>query len=180
MRIVRFTVAHRGFRSRQITLVTTLLDPAAFPAEELAALYGRRWRLELCFRDLKTTMGMEMLRCKSPEMARKEVLAYLVAHNLVRCVMAEAALVHQAQLDRLSFKGALDGLRQYSAVIPRGRNREVRQQLWEDLLFNLVQDAVPELLRSKAYFAGEVPRALAKIGLQHLEPLCDTSCFCVD
>jgi hypothetical protein len=144
VRILRFTVANRGFRSRQITLVTTLLDPVAYPAEELAALYGRRWRLELCFRDLKTTMGMEMLRCKSPEMARKELLAYLVAHNLVRCVMAEAALVHQAQLDRLSFKGALDGLRQYSAVIPRGRNREVRQQLWEDLLFNLVEDAVPE------------------------------------
>jgi len=144
VRIVRFTVTNRGFRSRQITLVTTLLDPVVYPAEELAALYGRRWRLELCFRDVKTTMGMEMLRCKSPEMARKEVLAYLVAHNLVRGVMAEAALVHEAQLDRLSFKGSLDGLRQYSAAIARGRNRRVRRLLWEDLLFNLVQDAVPE------------------------------------
>jgi len=144
VRIVRFTALIRGYRNRPITLVTTLLDPVAYPAEELAALYGRRWRLELCLRDVKTTMGMELLRCQSPAMARKEVLTYLIAHNLVRCVMAEAALVHDAQLDRLSFKGTLDALRQYSAAIARGRNRRVRQRLWEDLLLNLVRDAVPD------------------------------------
>lgn len=76
-------------------------------------------------------------------MARKEVLAYLVAHNLIRCVMAEAALVHDARLDRLSFKGTLDPLRQYSAVIARARSRSLRRQLWQDLLLNLVRDEVP-------------------------------------
>jgi hypothetical protein len=89
-------------RLRQVTLVTSLLDPVTYPAEELAALYGRRWRLELCLRDVKTTMGMELLRCQSPAMAHKEVLGGLIAHNLVRCVMAEAARVHDARLDRLS------------------------------------------------------------------------------
>ena len=59
------------------------------------ALYCRRWRLELCLRDLKTTMGMELLRCQSPEMAAKELLAYLVAYNLMRCVMAQAAAQHE-------------------------------------------------------------------------------------
>lgn len=143
VRIVRFHATIRGFRSRRITLVTTLLDPALYPAQELATLYGRRWRLELCLRDLKTTMGMELLRCQSPAMARKEVLAYLIAHNLVRCVMAEAALVHDAALDRLSFKGTLDAVRQYSAVIARARSARLRRQLWRDLLVNLVRDAVP-------------------------------------
>ena len=55
-------------------MVTTLLDPVAYPAEQLAALCGRRWRLELCLRDVKTTMGMELLRCQSPAMAHKELL----------------------------------------------------------------------------------------------------------
>lgn len=143
VRIVRFQATIRGFRSRKITLVTTLLDRALYPAEELAALYGRRWRLELCLRDVKTTMGMELLRCQSPAMARKEVLAYLIAHNLVRCVMAEAALEHDAALDRLSFKGTLDALRQYSAAIGRARSRKLRRQLWQDLLLNLARDTVP-------------------------------------
>ena len=80
VRIVRFTTTIRGFRNRRITMVTTLLNSSLYPAEELAALYARRWRLELCLRDLKTTMGMEKLRCKTPDMAEKELLAYLVAH----------------------------------------------------------------------------------------------------
>lgn len=143
VRIVRFQATIRGFRHRKITLVTTLLDPVAYPAEELAALYGRRWRLELCLRDVKTTLGMELLRCQSPAMARKEVLAYLIAHNLVRCVMAEAALVQDAALDRLSFKGTLDALRQYRAALAQARSRKLRRQLWQDLLLNLVRDAVP-------------------------------------
>lgn len=73
-----------------MTLVTTLLDAHRYPAQALIDLHGRRWRLEPSLRDLKTTMGMEQLRCKTPDMAEKELLAYLVAHNLVRCVMAKA------------------------------------------------------------------------------------------
>ena len=71
MRLLRFTVTIRGDRARRLTLVTTLLDPELYPAEELMALYCRRWRLELCLRDLKTTMGLEQLRCQSPEMAQR-------------------------------------------------------------------------------------------------------------
>jgi hypothetical protein len=68
VRLIRFTATIRGHRARRITLVTTLLDPKLYPAQELIALYARRWNLELCFRDLKTTLGMEQLRCKSPDM----------------------------------------------------------------------------------------------------------------
>jgi len=143
VRIVRFTATIRGFRARRVTLVTTLLDPVAYPAHELAALYARRWRLELCLRDLKTTLGMDQLRCKSPDMAEKELLAYLVAHNLIRCVMAEAVAQYSVDLERISFKGTVDALRQYSAAIAQARNRKLRRQLWEDLLLNLARDLVP-------------------------------------
>jgi Transposase DDE domain len=142
VRLLRFTATIRGRRARRITLVTTLLDPQLFPAQELMALYCRRWRLELGLRDLKTTMGMEPLRCHSPAMAQKELLACLVAHNLMRCVMAQAAAQHEVDLERVSFKGALDALRQYSSAIKQARNRKLRRQLWEDLLLNLARDLV--------------------------------------
>lgn len=142
VRIIRFTATIRGFRSRRITLVTTLLDPKLFPAQDLVGLYARRWRLELCLRDLKTTMGMEQLRCKTPDMAEKELLAYLVAHNLIRCLIAEAVARYPVDLERVSFKGSVDALRQYSDVIAKARSQKMRRQLWEDLLRNLARDLV--------------------------------------
>lgn len=145
VRIIRFSATIRGFRARRITLVTTLLDPFLYPANEIIALYQRRWEMELCFRDIKTTMRMEYLRCKSPEMAQKELLAYLIGHNLVRCVMAEAMAAHAVALNRVSFKGAVDSLRQYSAAVAQARNEKLRRQLWNDLLLNLARD----LLRSR-------------------------------
>ena len=143
VRIVRFTAACRGFRSQRLLLVTTLLDGEKYPAAELIALYGRRWRLELCLRDVKTTLGLEQLRCQSPAMVRKELLAGLIAHNLMRCVMAEAAQVHAAELDRLSFKGTVDAVRQFSAALAQARTRKMRCALWQDLLATLARDRVP-------------------------------------
>jgi len=143
VRIIRFTAAIRGFRNRRVTLVTTLLDPELYPAHQIIALYARRWRLELCLRDLKSTLGLEMLRCQSPQMAEKELLVYLIAHNLVRCLMAQAVARYQVDLERVSFKGSLDALRQYSAAIGQARTQKMRRQLWEDLLLNLAQDLVP-------------------------------------
>lgn len=143
VRIVRFTAACRGFRSQRITLVTTLLDGEKYPAVELVALYARRWRLELTLRDVKTTLGLEQLRCQSPAMVRKELLAGLIAHNLIRCVMAEAAQVHAAELERLSFKGTVDALRQFSAALAQARTRKMKGALWQDLLRALARDVVP-------------------------------------
>jgi hypothetical protein len=143
VRIIRFTATIRGYRGRRITLVTTLLDPKLYPAEQLIGLYARRWRLELCLRDVKTTMGMELLRCQTPDLAEKELLIYLLAHNLIRCLMAEAVARHRVELERVSFKGTVDGLRQYSAAISSARSRKMRDALWEDLLLNLARDMVP-------------------------------------
>jgi hypothetical protein len=142
VRVIRFTATIRGLRGRRVTLVTTLLDPQRYPAAEIIALYARRWRLELCLRDLKTTMGMEQLRCKTPDMVEKELLAYLVAHNLIRCVMAGAGARYAVDLERVSFKGTVDAVRQYSAALAQARSRKLRRQLWDDLLWNLARDRV--------------------------------------
>ena len=88
-------------------------------------------------------MGMEQLRCQPPDMAEKELLAYLAAHNLIRCIIAEAVATYQVELERVSFKGSVDALRQYSSAIGQARNAKMRAQLWEDLLVNLARDLVP-------------------------------------
>jgi hypothetical protein len=143
VRILRMGVTIRGFRNRRLTMVTTLLDPTLYPAQELFNLYARRWRLELCLRDVKSTLGLEQLRCKTPDMAEKELLAYLITHNLVRCIMGEAAINHAVKLEFLSFKGTLDSLRQYSAAMCSARSQKMRRQLWQNFLLTLVQDLVP-------------------------------------
>ena len=142
VRIIRFDAVIRG-RKQRVTLVTTLLDPVAYPADRLIALYARRWNLELALRHLKTTMGMEQLRCQSPEMVEKEALAYLIAYNLVRCLMAEAVALAGVEMERLSFKGTVDAVRQYTAAIGAARNKRKRQDLWDELVANIVRDLVP-------------------------------------
>ena len=86
------------------TLVTTLLCPKDNPKRVLKALYWRRWNVELDVRNIKTTLGMETLRCRTPEMARKELWAYLLAYNLIRLLMAQAALLADRVPRQLSFK----------------------------------------------------------------------------
>lgn len=144
VRLIRVQIPIRGFRTRQIDIATTLLDPKKYPAEEIAALFRRRWRLELCFRDIKTSMGMEEMRCKTPEMVHKELLMYLIAHNLIRSLMAEAATIHDADLERISFKGSVDTLRQYSAALAQARNRKQRSRLLRELLEILASDLLPD------------------------------------
>src|SRR4029077_13502694 len=91
VRILRFAINRRGVRPTRISLVTTLLDPKIYPAQDLIQTFLQRWRLELCLDDLKTTLGMEQLRTLSPAMVERELSAFLLAHNLIRCLMAAAA-----------------------------------------------------------------------------------------
>ena len=100
----------RELRVADLTLVTTLLDAGEVGKQELVALYGQRWQIELDFRSIKTVMQMEILRCKSPAMIRKEIAAHLLAYNLVRTVMAQAACFANIVPRQLSFKAALQVL----------------------------------------------------------------------
>ena len=143
VRVIRVFVSQMGFRTRTLTLITTLLDPQLYPPDEIAQAYLRRWRLEMCLDDLKTTLGLEHLRCKSPAMVHREILALLIAHNLVRCIMAEAAGQHSVPLDRISFTGTLDAFRHFSVALARCRLPHQRRRLWADLLLTLATDLVP-------------------------------------
>jgi Transposase DDE domain len=94
-------------------LVTTLLDPRLAPAAELERLYASRWNIEVDLRSIKVEMGMDILRCKSPEMIRKEVAVHLLAYTLVRALMAQAASLGHVLARALSFKGATKVLNAY-------------------------------------------------------------------
>ena len=97
-------------RQRTRYLITTLIDHRKYPWDEIASLYLHRGEIELRFRDIKTTMGMALLRTKSPEMVHKEVLMHMIAYNVVRLLMLKADNVHGVNHRRLSFKGVLQVL----------------------------------------------------------------------
>jgi hypothetical protein len=107
VRELRYQVGRPGFRTRSVTLVTTLLDAEAYPLEAIAELYGVRWRVELDLRHLKTTMKMDVLKCKSEQGVLKELTVYAIVYNLVRLVMVEAARRQGVEVERLSFVDAL-------------------------------------------------------------------------
>ena len=91
--------------------MTTLLDPATYPACALADLYRSRWQSEVNFRHLKTTMGMEVMHCKHVDGVLKELCMFAIAYNLVRLTMLEASRRQGVPLDRISFVDALRWLR---------------------------------------------------------------------
>jgi hypothetical protein len=106
MREVRITVRRRGYRTRTVMIVTTLLDAEQYTAQDLTDLFAERWHCELDLRSIKQVLGMGRLRCRTPEMVRKELWMHLLAYNLIRVRMAQAAAVHGATPRRLSFSAA--------------------------------------------------------------------------
>jgi hypothetical protein len=144
LRAVKGSLYQKGFRVGQVTVITTLLDSKEYPAQEILYAYLRRWRLEMCLDDLKTSLRMESLRSRSPEMAQKELYTRLIAHNLIRCTMAQAATEHALTLDRISFKGSLDAIRQFSHAMAQAKSKKKREQLWTELLRTLAADLVAE------------------------------------
>ena len=105
VRLVRVRVAQKGFRTEVIDLVTTLYDAAVYSPADLAELYRLRWQAELDLRSLKVTLHMDVLRCRTPEMVRKEVWMHLLGYNLIRAVMADAARAQGVAPRELSFAG---------------------------------------------------------------------------
>jgi len=117
LREVRIRVAHQGFRTRSLVVVTTLLDAEQYPAAEIALLYRRRWQAELHLRSIKVILQMDHLRCRTPAHVRNEFFMHLVGYNLIREVMAEAAQLTGKAPWEISFKGTLQTLSQFLAVL---------------------------------------------------------------
>jgi hypothetical protein len=117
LREVRGAIATPGCRVRELVVVTTFTDETEYPREDILELYHARWNVEIDLRSIKTYMGMEILRCLTPEMVRKEIWAHLLAYNLVRQVMAQAAREHGVTPRQLSFAGALQTLSAFHTLL---------------------------------------------------------------
>jgi hypothetical protein len=111
VREIRRSVERKGFRPITVTIVTTLLDPEAYPAEELIDLRLTRWMIETNFRHLKITLGMDVLKCKTVEGIQKERWIFILVYNLVRLAMLRAARRQGVNVHRLSFADTLAWLR---------------------------------------------------------------------
>jgi hypothetical protein len=103
LREIRYNVVEKGRRTKVITVVTTLTDAAEFTKEDLAQLYSFRWNAELDIRSIKDSLNLGHVRCKSPEMVRRELWTTLLGYNLIRTTAAAAALLHHKQPRQISF-----------------------------------------------------------------------------
>ena len=170
VRELRIRVRDRTKRVRDLVIVTTLVDRATYPAVELGSLFRQRWHAELDLRTLKTEMQMEQLRTQSPAMVRKEVAIHLLAYNLIRGIMAEAARVVEVKPRRLSFTGALHTVRSFeeshlydptriAADLPR-----LLELIGQKRVGNRPDRSEPRAVkrRSKPYPRLKIPRRAAK------------------
>jgi Transposase DDE domain len=135
VRETKIPVRQPGFRTNSIVVVTTLLDPQQTTKEDLASLYRARWHNELDVRSIKSTMQMRELRCKTPELVRKEIWTHVLAYNLIRTIMAQAAAKHGVEPRSISFKGTVQTLEAFQPVIAFWEDdADSRRILYEQLL----------------------------------------------
>jgi len=141
VRQVRIHVGTPGVRTRVIEIATTLLDPEVYTKADLGKLFRQRWHAELDLRSIKIVLGMDVLRCKTPEMVRKETWMTLLGYNVIRALMTQAAQEHQREPRRLSFKGALQTLVEFAPGLREGSPQE-RRWLRTILLRSIAGDEV--------------------------------------
>jgi len=139
-------IAQPGFRVRTVVVATTLLDPVQFTKDDLAQLYRARWNAELDLRSLKQTLQMDVLRCKTPELVRKELWTHILAYNLIRTIMAQAATKHGIEPRSISFKGTIQTLEAFQPLIAfeAQHNATLRVSLCHQLLDAIVAHRVAD------------------------------------
>jgi hypothetical protein len=136
MRELKIVLHVRG-KLRTIRVVTTLLDSSVYSKEAVLQLFRQRWNVELDLRCLKTVLGMDHLACKSPSMVRKEFYTYLLAYNLIRIRMAQAAALHNKKPREISFTGARTAMAIWMPLIaqePPGPNRDKMERHMLDMI----------------------------------------------
>ena len=173
IRELRYRVHVDGFRTDEVTLATTLLDAETYFAEALGELYFLRWDVEVDFRHIKTTMQMEVLRGKTPGVVRKEIWTHLLAYNLIRSVMWEAAARGPTRARRLSFKGTIQHVLSLRDLWVDGRRTSRNLELLLELVATQVVPFRPNRIeprvrkrRPKNYRLMTRPRAELKAMLR--------------
>ncbi len=171
LREVHYYINIPGFRTKQVTLVTTLLDAIEYPIKELIDLYDLRWQVEINLNHLKTTLGMEQLRSKTPVMVRKELYIYLLAYNLLRTLMWEAGINHGVEELQLSVQRTPLHLDNFIPELASASAKK-RDRLYQTLLETIVHKLVPKRIgrseprvckrRPKAYPAMQQPRQVLR------------------
>jgi hypothetical protein len=133
LREFSYQVVRKGYRTQTIVVATTLLDAELYPPAEIAELYRLRWDAEINLRSLKTMMNMDVLRCQTPDMVRKEIWAHLLAYNLIRTVIAQAAATQGKHPRQISFTRAMRTLEAFRPTLAHA-NSEHLPALYEQLL----------------------------------------------
>jgi len=165
LREVRFGVTVAGRRSEELVVVTSLIDPRTCPAEAVAELYGHRWNAELDIRDIKQTLGLDHVRCKTPDMVRRELWVTLLAYNLIRKLIATAAAVHGKQPRQLGFTLACQTVLSSWMLLATGACRDERE-LWRRALERIAANEV-------ANRPGRIEPRMIKRNRQHYPMLHD-------
>jgi hypothetical protein len=135
-----FRVEVPGFRPETVTLMTTLLDPEVYPKEEIAGLFFGRWQIELRLRDIKTSLGMDLLRTKTPDRVRKELWMYLSGYNLLRSLMWNATSKGEKAIARVSFQGCRQ---RFLAATARNCPARMFHYFYRQLLSDIAHDLNP-------------------------------------
>lgn len=141
LREIRFRIHEPGRRTEEIVVVTSLSDPKIYPAEAIAELYGYRWNAELDIRDIKQTLGLDHVRCKSPHMVRRELWVTLLAYNLIRKLIAAAAAMHGKQPRQLGFTLACQTVLSSWTLLATGTCRD-ETTLWRSALARIAANEV--------------------------------------
>jgi hypothetical protein len=141
LREIRFNVVVPGRRTRALTIVTSLTDPKLYTAQDIAELYGFRWNVELDIRAIKQTLHLDHLRCKTPNMVRRELWVTLLAYNLIRKLTATAAAVHGKQPRQIGFTLACQTVLSSWMLLATGACRNTRR-LWQDALKRIADNEV--------------------------------------
>jgi IS4 transposase len=143
LRQIKVTVKVPRFRVTSFYIITTLLDPQEYPANDIAELYFQRWDVELFFRDIKTVMGMDILRCKTPDMVFKEILMHLIAYNCIRSLMIESAEKAGVRVRSISFKDRVQALRQWDPHLNQSKmSRQEQGRLIQLLLESIAGNMI--------------------------------------
>jgi Transposase DDE domain len=141
VREIYYYIIIPGFRTERVSLITTLLDTKIYSTLEVLKLYGERWHVEINLKHLKTTLGMEVLRCKTPQMVRKELYVYLLAYNLLRTLMWTAGTTYGSPPLRLSLQGSRHHLSNFISEL-LAHTEAKRLQIYQTLLKIIVHKSV--------------------------------------
>jgi Transposase DDE domain len=146
VRECRVLVVQPGFRTRSLIVVTTLLDTMEYTKEDLAQLYRARWNVELDLRSIKDVLQMDVLRCKTPDLVRKEIWMHVLAYNLIHTVMAQAASQNGVSPRSISFKATLQVLEAFQPLIASQAHRGLhhRESLYREVLQAIARHCVAD------------------------------------